>query len=239
MLHGTLHPHWSLPNIDQFNQGRIRVRILQLQQVKGFPPLFKLQLIFDQVGIPLFCFEKKKVRNWKKKKEAWIPRGNTWSHWHIKDPLLLCLLLIFNFISILPYETDKLANMCLVRSTWFSRVPFSVEPPPFIWNTFIWGTAPFRGQNLIPEKCSHNLCTCYLYSRDNSVQGKETLFLSPKTGFNLPSGDTLKKRLTTKSVDNFKFTLVTMTTASTTPTISLKLMYFACGNATHNNAEIS
>ena len=68
MLHGTLQPHWSLPNIDQFNQGRIRVRILQLQQVKGFPPLFKLQLIFDQVGIPLFLSKKRKLETEKRKR---------------------------------------------------------------------------------------------------------------------------------------------------------------------------
>ena len=30
-----------------------------------------------------------------------------------------------------------------------------------------WWTPPFQGtQNLVPEKCSHNLCICYLYWRD-------------------------------------------------------------------------
>ena len=36
-----------------------------------------------------------------------------------------------------------------------------------LWDTFIQGT-----QNLLPEKCSHNLCICYLYWRDTSIQGK-------------------------------------------------------------------
>lgn len=67
MFHGTLQPHWSLPNIDQVNQGRVRVRILQLQQVNGFPPLFKLQLIFDQVGIQLFLSKKRKLETEKKR----------------------------------------------------------------------------------------------------------------------------------------------------------------------------
>ena len=84
-------------------------------------------------------------------------------------------------------------------------------------------------ENFVPEKCSDNLCTCYLRLKGH-------FFLGRKAGFNLPSGDTLKKRLTTKSVDNFKFTLLRRTTAFTRRTISLKLMYFTCGNATHNNA---
>ena len=44
---------------------------------------------------------------------------------------------------------------------------------PFLWDTFIQGT-----KSLVPEKCSHNLCICYLYWGDTSIQGKRTL-LSP------------------------------------------------------------
>lgn len=84
-------------------------------------------------------------------------------------------------------------------------------------------------QNFVPEKSSDHLCTCYLRLKEHFFSGSEN-------GFNLPSGDTLKKRLTTKSVDNFKFTLLRRATAFTRRTISLKLMYFTCGNATHHNA---
>ena len=52
-------------------------------------------------------------------------------------------------------------------------------------------------ENFVPEKCSDNLCTCYLRLKGH-------FFLGPKTGFNLPSGGHTQKRLTTKSVDNFK-----------------------------------
>ena len=34
-------------------------------------------------------------------------------------------------------------------------------------------------QNLVTEKCSHNLCICYLYSMDTSIQGKGHFFLVP------------------------------------------------------------
>ena len=75
-------------------------------------------------------------------------------------------------------------------------------------DTSIQGT-----QNLVAEKCSDNL-----YWRDTFTQGKGTLCLSvwvPKPGFNLHSGDTsaIKKWLTTKIVNKFKCSLVTMATA--------------------------
>ena len=41
-------------------------------------------------------------------------------------------------------------------------VPTTVEP--LHWDTSVQGTPPFKGhKNLVPEKCSHNLCNCYLY----------------------------------------------------------------------------
>ena len=44
-------------------------------------------------------------------------------------------------------------------------------------DTSIQGT-----QNLVSEKCSHNLCICYVYWRDTtSFQGKGTLFLGLET----------------------------------------------------------
>ena len=59
-------------------------------------------------------------------------------------------------------------------------------------------------------------------------------FLVPKLGFNFHSGVTwaLKKWLTTKIIDMFKCTRVTITTAFKTWTISLTLMYCTCGNST-------
>ena len=88
-------------------------------------------------------------------------------------------------------------------------------------------------QNFVPEKCSNNLCTRYLRLKGHLG----TLFFwVRKPGLTSPPGTHSKKRLTTKSADNFKFTLLTRATAFTRRTISLKLMYFTCGNATHNNA---
>ena len=186
MFHGTLQPHWSLPNIDQVNQGRIRVRILQLQQVNGFPPLFKLQLIFDQVGIPLFLSKKRKLET--KKKEAWIPRGNTWSHWQIKDALL-CLLLIFNIeiISILPYETDKLANMCLVEFH-------------FQWKLLLlFGTSLFEGHLHLGDKIWSRKNVHIIFVPVTSIQettlfgGKRHFFWVRKPGLISPQGTRSKR----------------------------------------------
>ena len=79
------------------------------------------------------------------------------------------------------------------------------------WTTFIirwnlslkWDTSTQGTQNLVPEKYPHNLCTCYLFWTNTSIQGKGTLFLGPETWINLHSGDTLaiKTWLTTKRVD--------------------------------------
>ena len=47
---------------------------------------------------------------------------------------------------------------------------------PLLWATSIQGT-----QNLVAEKYSHNLCICYLYERDTSIQGEGTVFLGHET----------------------------------------------------------
>ena len=67
-----------------------------------------------------------------------------------------------------------------------------------LWYTSIQGT-----QNLVTEKCSHNVCICYLYWRETSIQGNWTLFWVLKPKFNFHSEDTLvlKTSLTTKRVD--------------------------------------
>ena len=66
---------------------------------------------------------------------------------------------------------------------------------PLIWHTSIQGTPPFRGQNLLLEKCPHNLCIYYLFWRDSSTQGKGTLFLCAN-----PDTLELEKWLTAKWV---------------------------------------
>ena len=82
-------------------------------------------------------------------------------------------------------------------------------------------------QNLVRERRPHNLSICYLYWRDTSISGKETGFLGLKPGFNLHSGDilALKTWLTTKKVDIFKCTLMTMMAAFTNLTISFTSIY--------------
>ena len=44
-----------------------------------------------------------------------------------------------------------------------------------LWDTSIQGT-----QTLVPEKHPYNLCICYLYKRDTSIQGTGTHFLGPE-----------------------------------------------------------
>ena len=85
-----------------------------------------------------------------------------------------------------------------------------------------------------PGKCSHNLCICYLYWRDISIQGKGAISLSPEHGHLIA----LKRWLTTKIVDNFKSSPDTMATAFKARTVSRKSRCIAlpCGNSTHNIA---
>ena len=43
-----------------------------------------------------------------------------------------------------------------------------------------WRDTSIQGtQNMVPEKCSRNLCICDLYWRDASIQGKGTTLLGP------------------------------------------------------------
>ena len=87
-----------------------------------------------------------------------------------------------------------------------------VAPLIFTLEPLLWDTSIQRTQHLLREKCSDNLCTCYLYWRDTSFWGKGHFFWVSKPGFKLPSGNTLglKKRLTTKRVDKFHSSLVKM-----------------------------
>ena len=65
--------------------------------------------------------------------------------------------------------------------------------------TLLWYTSIQGTQNLVTEKCSHNVCICY----HTSIQGNWTIFWVLKFKFNFHSGDTLalKTWLTTKRVD--------------------------------------
>ena len=66
---------------------------------------------------------------------------------------------------------DWIRSKC-VLAIWGHFLPHfpaqsrSVEP--LLWDSSIQGAPPFRGhehgtQDLVPEKCSHNLCICRLY----------------------------------------------------------------------------
>ena len=88
------------------------------------------------------------------------------------------------------------------------------------WKLF-FGTPPpphpsFRGHKIfVPDKCSHNLCICYLlYWRDTSLQRKGRLFVGPEIQVYPHSGDilALKIWLSPKKVDILKRTLITMMT---------------------------
>ena len=70
---------------------------------------------------------------------------------------------------------------------------------------------------MVPEKYLHDLVV-FVTSIEGTpalLRGRGHLFWVSKRWFNLHSADTLaiKKRLTTKFVDKFKFSLVTIATA--------------------------
>ena len=89
--------------------------------------------------------------------------------------------------------------------------PSSIQETPFNKGT----------QNFVPEKWTHNFCNCFLYwtNISISIQGKGSLFLGP-----FQRTPRLSKR------DWPQRAQVTMMTAFTTWTISLKAMYCTCGN---------
>ena len=103
------------------------------------------------------------------------------------------------------------------KKAMFALLVITLEP-------LLWDTSIQRTQHLFRKKCSHNLCTCYLYWRDTSFGGKGHFFWVSKAGFNLPSGNTLvlKKRLTTKRFDKSHFSLFKMASDFIEWAISLK-----------------
>ena len=95
-----------------------------------------------------------------------------------------------------------------------------------------------RTQNLVPERRPHDIISVTYIEGTPLFKGKRQVFLVLKPGFNLHTGDTLalKTRLTTKKVDIFKCTLMTMMAAFTNWTISLVSIYCTCVNSTYKVA---
>ena len=78
---------------------------------------------------------------------------------------------------------------------------------------------PIQGtQNFVRERRPHDIISVTYIEGTPLFKGKRQVFLVLKPGFNLHTGDTLalKTRLTTKKVDIFKCTLMTMMAASQT-----------------------
>ena len=91
-----------------------------------------------------------------------------------------------------------------------------------------WVTAPYRGHKIWSGKDVHMIFISVTYIEGRPLfKGKGQVFLVLKPGFNLQSGDTLalKRWPTTKKVDIFKSTLMTMMAAFTNWTISLTSIY--------------
>ena len=94
------------------------------------------------------------------------------------------------------------------------------------WN-FSFGTPLLKGHlhswdaKFGLERCSHNLCICYL-----CWSSGERATFSGSQNMGLTAIQGTKKLLTTKSVDKFYCTVVTMTTALTTWTHSIAEIYY-------------
>ena len=111
------------------------------------------------------------------------------------------------------------------KMVWRRRLrQHTVEPLP--WKTSIRGTrSPFRGHLIWSWKNAFVFISPF--EGAPLFRGKGHFFWVPKPGFNLLSGDTiaLKKWLTTKGIDIFKYG------AFTYWTIWLKSMYCTCVNS--------
>ena len=117
---------------------------------------------------------------------------------------------------------------------WFTNIQWNLS----------FGTPLFSGNKIWSRKTVHTTFV-FVTSIEGTplFRGKGHFLRVPKPGFNLHlcQGDTLalKKLLTTKIIDKFKCTLVTMATTFKNLTISLKSMYGTFGNSTHNMAKIT
>ena len=109
---------------------------------------------------------------------------------------------------------------------------------PLIWDTSIQETPQSRGHKIWSLKNVH-IIFVFPMSIEGTLplfRGKRHFFWVLKPGFNFHSGETLaiKLWLTTKIVDKFKCSLVTIVTAFKTWINSLKSMYCTCGNSIHS-----
>ena len=98
---------------------------------------------------------------------------------------------------------------------------------------------PYRGPKIWSGRDVHMIFISVTYIEGTPLfKGKGQVFLVLKPGFNLHSEDTLalKTWLTTKKVDIFKCTLMTMMAAFTNWTISLVSIYCNCVNSTYKVA---
>ena len=105
--------------------------------------------------------------------------------------------------------------------------PLPIKVFPLQWNfSFQWDTFIQTTQNFVPEKCSFNLCICYLYWRDISIQRKGAIFLGPELG-HLTA---FRRWLGTKIVEKFKSSPDTMQHCFRQQNTNC-LTYCTCGNS--------
>ena len=62
-----------------------------------------------------------------------------------------------------------------------------LDPSPTVETLYSRDTSIQGTQKSVQEKCSHNLCICYLLWRNISIQGKRTHFMGPETQVKPPS----------------------------------------------------
>ena len=148
----------------------------------------------------------------------------------LQKPLCGCIFLLCSCITLVCFTIYFIGS----RSTSTLWLSF-LFPTWLQWN-LSFSTSLFKRQfhsedtKFYPRK----LLSLYLLPllKGHLLPGKRdtNFFWVPKTRFNLHSGDTLapKTWLITKRVDNFKCTVITMMSASTNWTISLKSMYCTC-----------
>ena len=108
----------------------------------------------------------------------------------------------------------------VIGKYWYGLQKNCIETP--------WVTTPYRGHKIWSGKDVHMIFISVTYIEGTPLfKGKGQVFLVLKPGFNLHSADTLalKTWLTTKKVDIFKCTLMTMMAAFTNWTISFTSIY--------------
>ena len=85
---------------------------------------------------------------------------------------------VLGWVDLLSYGVPLLPQSTLSLSVSLLSSSILVIPSAILqWNLFLWDTSIKGTQNFVPEKCSHNLCFCYLCWRNTSIPGKGTLFL--------------------------------------------------------------